>query len=109
MVNQRLPYDSWLAASRELKAIRLRARMTGSYALEDIFTRAMYSLGVSRIPMVAALELQNTADLIKYPTLRRSVLTLAANLHPYTSAEWMEPSAAQFPDFTPLGDMHRHG
>ncbi len=87
----KLPYATWMAAQRELKAIRQRARMVDEPDLDKILSGIYRTLVADRQPLVAACELEFVAELMpRYPHLQRSLLSVARLLCAYPLVETAE-------------------
>jgi hypothetical protein len=85
---RRLPYADWIAAQRELQAIRQRARMVGEPDLEKILSGIYRTLVAERLPLVAACELEFVAELVsRYPHLQASLVSVAKRIYAYPMAE----------------------
>lgn len=83
---RRLPYADWIAAQRELQAIRQRARMVGEPDLEKILSGIYRTLVAERLPLVAACELEFVAELVsRYPHLQASMVSVRSG---FTRIPW---------------------
>lgn len=82
-----LPYEDWIAAQRELKALQRRICMANLKHLEPMLWRVHRTLAIDCAPMVAALELKWVADGMKaYPWLRKTALNLANQIYHFPRA-----------------------
>lgn len=82
-----LPYDDWLAAQRELKALQRRVSMARLEHVESLLWRVHRTLAIDCAPMVAAAELKWIADEMKaYPWLRQSAINLANQIYLFPRA-----------------------
>lgn len=85
---RKLPYAEWIAAQRELKAIRQRARMIGEPDIDKILAGIFQTLANERLPLVAACELEFVVDLVpRYPHLQQSLLSVVHRICAYPTAE----------------------
>lgn len=92
----KLPYAEAIAAQRELKALRQRARMTGVSVLDPMLLRVIRTLMIDRQPLVAACELKFIAERTpEYPHLQRRLLAIAKQIHPFMDGE--SPTRHQAP------------
>ncbi len=79
-----LPYDEWIAAQGELKALQRRVSMANLTHLEPMLWRVHRTLAIDCAPMVAALELKWVADGMKaYPWLRKTAINLANQIYQF--------------------------
>lgn len=86
-MDKTLPYDEWVAAQRELKAIRQRVHMANLLDVEPLILRAHRSLTIDCQPRVAAVELKWAAGQItRYPWLRKSIEKFSDEMYRYSSA-----------------------
>ena len=90
-MRRRLPFADWMAAQRELKALRLRARMTGIPLLEPLLAEVQLSLVRDGNPAIAGIELQHVEEHLEdYPHFRRSVEKLSSRIIEFPVAETWE-------------------
>ncbi len=82
-----LPYDEWIAAKGELKALQRRVDMTNLRHLQPMLWRVHRTLAIDCAPKVAAAELKWVAEGMKaYPWLRKSAIDLANQIYAFPLA-----------------------
>ncbi len=83
-----LPYDEWIAAQGELRALQRRVCMANLRHLQPMLWRVHRTLAIDCAPMVAAVELKGVAEGMKaYPWLRKAAINLANQIYDFPAAD----------------------